>query len=57
MTYSPRTCSLPMRRVTVGDADSPPDQASTAHGPDATDNETATESELESPLAVYGDAA
>ena len=41
----------------AGDGDSPPDQVSTAHGPDATGNETNTATEMEAPLAVYGDAA
>ena len=41
----------------AGDGDSPPNQVSTAHGPDATGNETNTATEMEAPLAVYGDAA
>lgn len=41
----------------AGDGDSPPNQVNTAHGPDATGNETNTATEMEAPLAVYGDAA
>ena len=38
----------------AGDGDSPPDQVSTAHGPDATGNETNTATEMQAPLAAYG---